>query len=114
MKDLKSLIRPNIQTLCRQFVDTEHAIDKDHIALDRCESPFNAPLNRKPYPDELNRLKTAVAIDKKITPEMIALSVGDNAAGLDSPPFLLSATRQHHHPRTFTALVCKDCGAQRC
>ncbi len=76
MKDLKSLIRPNIQTLCRQFVDTEHAIDKDHIALDRCESPFNAPLNRKPYPDEISRLKTAVAIDKKITPEMIALSVG--------------------------------------
>lgn len=78
MKDLKTLIRPNVQTLCRQFVDTERDIDKHHIALNRCESPFNAPTNRKPYSTDLTRLKIAVAIDKKVAPDMVSLSVGQS------------------------------------
>ncbi len=71
MKDLKFLIRPNIQAMS----DEENAVTarvaaKSAVWLDMNESPFNAPHNR--YPDgKCSALREALSTQRGLRPECI-------------------------------------------
>lgn len=81
MKDLKALIRPNIQTLCRQFMEPNDIVFGKHTTLlNACESPFNAPFNRHPLLSEMQGLKRGFANYKQIMSDMVTLSVGQSTA----------------------------------
>lgn len=80
MKDLKNLVRPNILSIARQSAAVVTAVGRHDVRLDMCESPFNSPLNRYPAVADTERLKAALAHDKKVKQEQVTLSMGDSGA----------------------------------
>lgn len=80
MKDLKELIRPNIQALKPySSARDEYNGAEASVFLDANENPYNAPNNR--YPDPMQReLKNLLAPIKKVNPENIFLGNGSDEA----------------------------------
>ncbi len=80
MKDLKSLVRPNIWALKPYSCARDEYKGKEaSVFLDANESPYNAPLNR--YPDPLQwEVKTLLARVKGVKPEQIFLGNGSDEA----------------------------------
>ncbi len=80
MKDLKSLVRPNIWALKPYSCARDEYKGKEaSVFLDANESPYNAPLNR--YPDPLQwEVKTQLARVKGVKPEQIFLGNGSDEA----------------------------------
>lgn len=80
MKELKYLVRPNIQTLePYSSARNEYSSGDAQVFLDANESPYNSPYNR--YPDPLQtELKEALAKVKGIRPECIFLGNGSDEA----------------------------------
>ena len=79
MKDLRNLVRPNIQALERLSTNRTDDV-RQRVMLDRCENPFNSPENRYPGTSDEQRLKTAIANDRRIKPEGVTLTMGDSGA----------------------------------
>ncbi len=80
MKDLKSLVRPNIWALKPYSCARDEYKGKEaSVFLDANENPYNAPLNR--YPDPLQwELKVQLARVKGVNPERIFLGNGSDEA----------------------------------
>ncbi|MDR1356769.1 MAG: histidinol-phosphate transaminase [Tannerellaceae bacterium] len=79
MKNLQSLIRPNILAL-RPYSSARNEFHGDALALlDANENPHNPPYNRYPDPAHL-RLKNRIAQIKDIAPEHIFLGNGSDEA----------------------------------
>lgn len=80
MKELKYLVRPNIQALAPyRPARTKRRDGEAGVWLDANESPYNPPYNR--YPDPLQEeLKEALAKIKGIKPECIYLGNGSDEA----------------------------------
>jgi len=80
MIDVKTLVRPNIHYLAD--VATAHraaTATAPVVAMNACESPFNAPWNRYPAPETLATLRQALAADKHVRPEAVLLTAGSFA-----------------------------------
>ncbi len=80
MKDLISLVRPNIWALKPYSCARDEYKGKEaSVFLDANENPYNAPLNR--YPDPLQwEMKTLLARIKGVLPEQIFLGNGSDEA----------------------------------
>lgn len=80
MKDLKLLIRPNIQAL-PPFAETVKALSSSgkQARLDANESPHNAPHNRYPDPAQ-TAMRDAVAKLTGLRPECICMTAGTEEA----------------------------------
>lgn len=80
MKELKYLVRPNIQALePYSSARDEYSGGQAHVFLDANECPYNAPYNRYPDPTQAE-LKEALAQVKGIKPECIFLGNGSDEA----------------------------------
>lgn len=84
MKDLKELVRPNIQSLAPySSARNEYSGHVAHVFLDANENPYNRPYNR--YPDPLQQeVKARLATLKKVPAECIFLGNGSDEA-IDLP-----------------------------
>lgn len=80
MKDLKLLIRPNIQAL-PPFAETIKALSAPdaQVKLNANESPYNAPHNRYPDPAQ-TALRNAVAQLTGLRPECVCMTAGTEEA----------------------------------
>lgn len=79
MKNLETLIRPNIKALKPYSSARDEFSGSASIYLDANESPYNAPFNR--YPDPLQEeLKEQISIIKEVAPEHIFLGNGSDEA----------------------------------
>lgn len=82
MKELKLLVRPNIQQIAGKAQRTEEAtagVEKA-VRLHLGESPFNAPLNRRPSAEGVDELATLLAREAKTEPASVVPFVGGNVA----------------------------------
>lgn len=83
MKELKALVRPNVQLLARKTVgrlSVPEPSTPPTICLNRTENPFNTPSNRYPAAEAIGQLRLAIANDRRIRPEAVAVT-----AGTDTP-----------------------------
>lgn len=81
MKDLNHLVRPHLQALAQQAASRaeEAGDERTQVALDRNESPHNAPLNRYPDPRQAE-LRAALARAKGVSPECVFAGCGSSEA----------------------------------
>lgn len=84
MKDLRELVRPNIQSLAPySSARNEYSGHVAHVFLDANENPYNKPFNR--YPDPLQQeVKDVLARLKGVPQECIFLGNGSDEA-IDLP-----------------------------
>lgn len=81
MKDLRALVRPNIQVLVRRQTKAEqqaNAVATDAVRLDCGESPFNEPNNRHVPATSMQALRQAFANDKRVGVDMVELLAGND------------------------------------
>lgn len=80
MKDLQSLVRPNVWALKPYSCARDEFKGREaHVFLDANESPFNGPFNR--YPDPLQeKLKARIAPMKRVPASQIFLGNGSDEA----------------------------------
>lgn len=79
MKNLDTLIRPNIKALKPYSSARDEYSGSASIYLDANENPYNAPFNR--YPDPMQQeLKEQISTIKEVSPEHIFLGNGSDEA----------------------------------
>lgn len=79
MKELKALVRPNVQMLAHRLQEEtqpEVTNASPTVRLNATESPFNAPFNRFPSAADEETLRRAVAADLRVRPEAVTVTAG--------------------------------------